>query len=300
MEGALQELKKLGICVEENNLLARHCSFRIGGAARGMVFPKTAEEMRCTVGLLAEQKIPFRVCGRGSNLVFPDEGLCGVVVFTTGMRSVTWQGAELRAEAGASLSALALAARDRGLTGLEFAHGIPGTLGGAVFMNAGAFGQEMAEVCAESTYLDLSTGTVQILRGKEHGFSYRKSIYQEHPEWILLDATLVLTSGDRQAISARMEEQMARRRATQPWEFPSAGSVFKRPAGDAAGRLIDACGLKGLAVGGAMVSPKHAGFIVNTGNATCADVRALVGQIRERVLAQTGVLLECEIEFVEM
>ena len=299
MERVLQKLKHCGICVEENVPLSHYSSFRIGGPGRCLVFPSTKEELITALELLTQNGIPFSIFGKGSNLVFPDEGLAGAVIFTTRMHRVTWEASSVRADAGVSLSALAVGARERALTGLEFAHGIPGTLGGAVFMNAGAFGGEMSNVCVRSTYLDSSTMTVHGLLGAEHAFAYRASVYQEHPEWILLEAELLLSHGDPTVITARMEEYKMRRRATQPLEYPSAGSVFKRPLGDAAGRLIDVCGLKGTGVGGATVSHKHAGFIVNTGNATCADVRALVELIRERVKKQTGVSLECEIQFVE-
>ncbi len=299
MERVLQELKYCGICVEENVPLSHYSSFRIGGPGRCLVFPSTKEELVTALEILARNGIPFSVFGRGSNLVFPDEGLAGAVIFTTRMHRVTWDATSVRADAGVSLASLAVGARERALTGLEFAHGIPGTLGGAVFMNAGAFGGEMSNVCVRSTYLDFSTMTVHGLLGSEHAFAYRASVYQRHPAWILLEAELSLSSGDPAAIAAQMEEYRGRRRATQPLEYPSAGSVFKRPLEDAAGRLIDECSLKGTSVGGAMVSHKHAGFIVNTGNATCADVRALVELIRERVREQTGVNLECEIQFVE-
>jgi UDP-N-acetylmuramate dehydrogenase len=197
------------------------------------------------------------------------------------------------------LSTLAEEARKESLTGLEFAHGIPGTLGGAVFMNAGAFGGEIKDICVNSHYYNIKTLEVGRLEGDAQSFAYRKSFYVDHPECLILGATLSLSPGDPTGIEERMKEYKSRRAASQPLEFPSAGSVFKRPEGDFAARLIDVCGLKGLRVGGAEVSEKHAGFIVNRGGATSEDVKHLIELIRERVRKETGVTLECEIRFLE-
>ena len=297
MQKMLREIEKLGASVEEACDLSCHSSFHIGGISPA-VFPKSREQMLAVLQLLAESKIRFAVMGYASNVVFADEGFDGILVFTGRMRNAIWQENILRVDAGASLRSVALAARDRSLTGAEFAYGVPGTVGGAVFMNAGAFGQEMAEICIKSEYFDTKTLTVHSFVGEEQGFGTRKSIYEEHPEYVILGANLRFGTGSREEIDARIADQTERRRRTQPLEYPSAGSVFKRPAGNFAGRLIDVCGLKGVCVGDACVSEKHAGFIINKGRATSADVRALVDLIRERVLAQTGVLLECEIRFV--
>ncbi len=291
--------KNANICAVENCRLSRHSSFRIGGAAELAVFPESGEQLLLVLGDVLKRGLPLVVMGNASNVVFDDAGFDGVVIFTSHMRRISWQGSRLSADAGVSLSALALQARDLSLTGLEFAYGIPGTLGGAVFMNAGAFGQEMSDVCVKSEYFDLASQQIGVLEGEAQGFVTRGSFYEKNPRFVILGAELQLAEGNREKIFARMEEQLAKRKQSQPLEFPSAGSVFKRPVGDYAGRLIDACGLKGLTVGGARVSEKHAGFIINTGNATAKEVKELVALIRDRVLKETGVLLECEIRFID-
>ena len=202
------------------------------------------------------------------------------------------------AEAGASLARLADFACKQGLTGLEFAHGIPGTVGGAVCMNAGAYGGEMKQVVQSVAVLFPGEG-VSVLSGEEMAFGYRRSLLTDRPDAVVLSAVFRLAPGDPETIRAAMRDLMARRRASQPLELPSAGSTFKRPAGHFAGTLIDQCGLKGLTVGGAQVSGKHAGFIVNTGGATAADVTALIAQVQARVFERTGVRLEPEVRIVK-
>ena len=204
----------------------------------------------------------------------------------------------ITAEAGVPLARLADLACRQGLTGLEFAHGIPGSVGGAVCMNAGAYGGEMAQVVDEASVLFPEEG-VRRLTGAELDFGYRRSLLTDRPDAVVLSAVFRLTPGDPDAIRASMRELMERRRASQPLEWPSAGSTFKRPEGHFAGTLIDQCGLKGLTVGGAQVSEKHAGFVINRGGATSADVRELMRQIRERVLAETGVRLEPEVKIID-
>ena len=230
--------------------------------------------------------------------MFPDGRYSGVMVFTGRWQQITRQESCFYASAGVSLYTLSVAARDASLGGAEFAYGIPGTLGGAVLMNAGAFGGCMADICLRSEYFDAQTGETGFFAGAEQAFANRTSIYEKHPRYTVLGAELALTPDNKAAITARMEDYMARRRSTQPLEFPSAGSVFKRPVGHFAGKLIEDCGLKGVSVGGAQVSQKHAGFIINRGGATASDVKALVDLIRNRVLSQTGVELECEIRFI--
>ena len=202
------------------------------------------------------------------------------------------------AEAGASLARVADFACRPGLAGLAFAHGIPGTVGGAVCMNAGAYGGEMAQVVREATLLLPEEG-IRTLTGAEMAFGYRRSFLTDHPDAVVLRAEFCLTPGDPAAIRGRMKELLEKRRASQPLEFPSAGSTFKRPEGYYAGTLIDQCGLKGLTVGGAQVSEKHAGFVINRGGATCADVKELIRQIQERVFAQAGVRLEPEVRIID-
>ena len=298
MEQLTKKLQTLGTEWELNCPLCRHSSFRIGGAADIALFPHSSDELCQALMLLQASNIPTLVIGNGSNVVFSDKGYRGAVVFTGKCRKIKMENDMVYADTGVSLSALSAAARDESLSGLEFAFGIPGTLGGAVYMNAGAYGGSISDVCMMSEYYDVHTGKVGRLTGNEHRFGYRKSIYQEHPEHIILSAALKLNKGDTQTISAAMHSYLEKRRTTQPLELPNAGSVFKRPEGHFAGKLIEDCGLKGLTVGGAQVSVKHAGFIVNVGGATCEDVKRLIEQIQATVLQQMGVELECEIKFL--
>ncbi len=299
MELFLTELTRHGIAWQEHCLLSEHSSFRIGGAARCAVFPRMPYELMIAVRLAQDASLPYFVVGAGCNTLFDDRGFDGVVIFTKRMKRIVKNGSLWEVDAGVLLSTLAQEALKDSLTGLEFAHGIPGTLGGAVFMNAGAFGGEIKDVCIESRYYNVQTLEFGKLSGATQSFAYRKSFYTDHPECLITGATLSLQPGDSAEIAERMQEYKRRRSSSQPLEYPSAGSVFKRPAGDFAARLIDVCGLKGLRVGGAEVSEKHAGFIVNRGGATSEDVKRLIEIIRERVLKETGVLLECEIRFLE-
>lgn len=298
MEQLIKSLQQLGVEWEWNCPLCKHSTFRIGGAADIAVFPSSSEKLCQSLAYLHSYGIPTLVIGNGSNVVFSDEGYRGAVVFTGKCRSIRIQEHTVVADAGASLSALASAARDEELCGLEFAFGIPGTLGGAIYMNAGAYGGSMSDVCISSQYYDINNGCIGNLIDGDQCFDYRASIYQSHPERIILGATLQLQKGDRQKISEEMHTYFEKRRTSQPLEMPNAGSVFKRPEGHFAGKLIEDCGLKGLTVGGAQVSEKHAGFIVNRGGATCEDVKRLIEQIQATVLQQTGVELECEIRFL--
>lgn len=298
MQQLAQELHTLGIEWESNCPLYKHSTFHIGGAADIAIFPSSSNALCQALKLLRERDIPILVIGNGSNVVFSDDGYRGAVVFTGKCRRIKIENDIIFADAGVSLSALASAARDESLSGLEFAFGIPGTLGGAIYMNAGAYGGSMSDVCISSEYYDLKTGKIGSLVDGQQEFGYRTSIYQKHPERIILGAVLKLQSGDRKTISEAMCTYRDKRRTSQPLEMPNAGSVFKRPEGHFAGKLIEDCGLKGLTFGGAQVSEKHAGFIVNTGNATCEDVKRLIEQIKTTVLQQTGVELECEIKFL--
>ena len=298
MEQLILNLQALGVDWEQNSPLSKHSSFRIGGAADLALFPRSSDALCQTLSLLRENDIPTMVIGNGSNVVFSDDGYRGAVVFTGKCRKIKIDGDIVYADTGVSLSALASAVRDESLSGLEFAFGIPGTLGGAIYMNAGAYGGAISDVCVTSKYYDLEKGQIYTLTGSEHHFDYRKSIYQKHPERVILGSTLKLKKGIRKVITEEMRAYWDKRRITQPLEQPNAGSVFKRPEGHFAGKLIEDCGLKGLTVGGAQVSTKHAGFIVNIGGATCEDVKRLIEQIQTTVLQQTGIELECEIKFL--
>lgn len=278
--------------------LAPLSSFHIGGAARTAVLPETREQLLRALELVRAARAPFDIIGNGTNLLFPDGIYEGVLLVTRRMRGAVFRGDGVTAAAGAPLPALAADAWRHGLSGLEFAQGIPGTLGGGVFMNAGAFGGCMADVTEWSEWFDCASGEVGRFFGAEQRFGTRTSIYEAEKRWILLGAGLRLTPGDPDAIRAKMEDCRMRRQRTQPLELPSAGSVFRHPPGAFAGKLIEDCGLKGTRIGGAEVSVKHAGFIVNRGGATAQDVTDLISYIRETVLRETGYRLECEVRTV--
>lgn len=287
-----------GIPAQENCPLAPLSSFRIGGTARLALFPQTKAQLLTCLDLARRENIPFEVVGNGSNLLFPDGVYTGLMIFTRNLRAAELTGDTVTAEAGVPLPALAVEALRAGLSGLEFAQGIPGTVGGGVFMNAGAFGGCMADVTAWSEWYDCESGETGRFEGDSQRFGIRTSIYEREKRYILLGAGLKLRADDPNAIRARMEDFRDRRRRTQPIELPSAGSIFRHPPGAYAGRLIEDCGLKGTRIGGAEVSAKHAGFIVNMGGATAGDVADLIALIRERVERQTGYRLECEIRTV--
>ena len=277
--------------------MAKHTSFRIGGPAKRMAFPKTREQLVVLMGFLQDAGVKPLLIGNGTNLLVADKGLDTVVIDTSAELShieLTDEG-EIAADAGVSLSKLALFAWKNGLTGLEFAHGIPGTLGGGVVMNAGAYGGELKDVITEVTAL--YPDGVRTLSPVQLDFSYRHSTFSAG-EGIVLGAKLKLQKGEGEAIKAKMDELMARRKTSQPLELPSAGSTFKRPTGYFAGPLIECCGLKGCRVGGAEVSPKHAGFVVNVGGATCADVLALIEKVQKTVYDAHGVMLEPEVKII--
>jgi len=290
LRAALPEMTVL-----EQEPMAKHISFRLGGPAALMAFPRTVREMAETFRLCREAGEEPVLLGAGTNVLAPDEGIDAPVICTreslTGMTRLN--GTDIEVYAGETLARAAMFAREHGLSGLEFAHGIPGTVGGGVFMNAGAYGGEILQVAAETAAL-YRDGTEKILSGAAQGFGYRTSAFQHEP-CVVTRTVFHLTHGDREAIRRRMQELSERRRASQPLELPSAGSTFKRPAGGYAAALIDGAGLKGLAVGGAMVSPKHAGFVVNAGGATCADVLALIAEIQKRVFENSGIRLEPEV-----
>jgi len=279
--------------------MSRHTSFRVGGPAARMAFPVNAEQVVLLQGLAEDCGIRPLVIGNGTNLLVSDAGIDNLVIDTSEMNTIRMEedGVTVTAYAGVSLARLADFACKQGLTGLEFAHGIPGTLGGAVCMNAGAYGGEMKQVIDSVALLDPEEG-IQVLSCEEMDFGYRHSLLDEHPEYIVLSASVKLTPGDPETIRETMRELMFKRKASQPLEWPSAGSTFKRPEGYFAAALIDQCGLKGLTVGGAQVSEKHAGFVINQGGATCADVLELIRQVQERVLAEKGVRLEPEVRII--
>ena len=286
--------------VECDEPMSRHTSFRIGGPARRMAFPERGEQLVLLMGFAEDCGARPLVIGNGTNLLAPDRGLDRLVVNTSAMSRVEL-GPEpytIQAEAGVSLARLADFACKQGLTGLEFAHGIPGTLGGAVCMNAGAYDGEMKQVVRSVTLLFPEEG-VRTLSCEEMDFGYRHSLLSDRPDGVVLSAVLRLAEGNEEETREKMRSLMVRRKASQPLEYPSAGSTFKRPTGYFAGTLIDQCGLKGLTVGGAQVSEKHAGFVINLGGATCADVTALIRKVQDRVWTEKGVRLEPEVKIIE-
>ena len=281
-----------GLELREQEPLRLHTSFRIGGPARLLLLPKSGEELAELCRLLRRLGEKPLILGNGTNVLAPDEGLDRCVIVTAKADRWSIRGDVLEADCGASLTALSWAAARAGLEGLTFACGIPGTLGGALVMNAGAYGGEMKDAAEETDLLDGELRE-RTLRGTEQGFGYRTSAFTG--DMVLLRARLRLRPGDGERLREECRALLEKRRASQPLDLPSAGSAFKRPETGYAAAMIDRAGLKGLRVGGAMVSEKHAGFIVNAGGATASDVRRLLELVRERVLAADGVLLEPEI-----
>ena len=278
--------------------LSEHISFRIGGPCEIMAFPKTAEELRTLLRAAREREIEPALLGAGTNVLARDEGRRGLVICTKDcLKGLERTGdITIRAEAGVSMARLANFAQSLGLGGLAFAHGIPGTVGGGLFMNAGAYGGEMKQVAAATEFMTLD-GVTETFAGEAQDFSYRHSAFSER-KGVILAGTFRLTPGDPEEIREEMRTLAQKRRASQPLDLPSAGSTFKRPQGGYAAALIDQAGLKGFRVGGAAVSEKHAGFVVNLGNATAEDVLALVREIQRRVFETSGIRLEPEIRLL--
>jgi UDP-N-acetylmuramate dehydrogenase len=272
----------------------------VGGSADVFVTPNSEECLIALVNAAREREIPFVVVGKGSNLLVRDGGYRGVIFCLSDMSGdlggISVNDDHIIAGAGAKLKQVCRAAKDHSLTGMEFAYGIPGTVGGAVYMNAGAFGREMKDVVCSCRYLDMD-GKVKQAGGAELEFGYRHSRFTK-TQSVILSADFCLRAGEKFRIDTRMNEILNERKAKQPLDYPSSGSTFKRPATDYASRLIDRCGLKGFAVGGAAVSEKHAGFVVNKDGATCADVLAVIDAVKETVAEQTGIVLECEVEII--
>ena len=276
--------------------MSAHCSFRIGGPARLFCLPADEDEAAKLLKLMYGEGVRPVVIGSGTNLLVPDGGLDAVVLCTAAMDGVSAAGEELRAGAGCPMARAAAAAQRAQPAGLEFAHGIPGSVGGGVFMNAGAYGGEMKDVLASARVLS-PDGSAETLGAEELGLSYRHSALEGSGR-VLTGAVFRLRPDSGAEIAARMRALAEKRRASQPLEWPSAGSTFKRPQGGYAAAMIDQAGLKGLAVGGAKVSEKHAGFIINAGGATYADVTALIAEVQRRVFERFGVMLEPEVRIL--
>ncbi len=293
---ALEEID--GVTVKRDEPMTLHTSFHIGGPADYYIEPQSAESLKHVLDCAQQYGVRTSIIGRGSNLLFADAGFRGAVVSTFAMKSVAVSGTEITAEAGASLTALSKHALDAGLTGLEFANGIPGSVGGAVFMNAGAYDGEISQVLVESEYYDAKTAEFCTITADAHSFGYRESVYRSRPEWTVISAKFRLAFGDRACIRARMEELMTKRMEKQPLEYPSAGSTFKRYPGRYTAQMIDEAGLKGKQIGGARISEKHAGFIINTGGATASDVLALIKTVQSELYKLHGIEIEPEVVYV--
>ncbi len=281
--------------IKTDEPLKNHTTFRIGGNCRAMVYVNSAESLLAFLSFLKTENIRYFVLGRGSNIIAADEGFDGVIL------KIGRDFSEIRllnetdifCTAGASLMDVCLFALENSLEGIEFAYGIPGTCGGALFMNAGAYGGEVKDIIKSAHYID-STGKICEIQPEEMSLSYRHSLFAEHTDYVITDMIFSLKKGEQSDIKAKMDDLMERRRTKQPLEFPSAGSTFKRPEGSYASLLIEQCGLKGLSVGGAQVSTKHSGFVVNTGSATCGDVLELTEKVSRIVKEKTGFELELE------
>ncbi len=292
-----------GIEVRENEILSKHSTFRIGGEAAYAVFPKDKAELLSAIQSIKECGIKYRIIGHGSNILFDDKGFDGVIIFTKYMNNVEYihraDETLVRVECGRNLTELASdVGKKHSLTGLEFAYGIPGSIGGAIYMNAGAYAGEMADIVAESEYYDTESGAFVTIDSSAHEFSYRHSMFQNHSEYIVISTLLKLKKGDAEEIFNLMSKNMSSRREKQPLEYPNAGSTFKRPKGHFAGKLIEDAELKGYSIGGAQVSEKHAGFLINRGGATSHDVLELIKHIQNAVKEKYGVDLESEIIYI--
>lgn len=291
------DLKKiLGDDCRKNEPMSAHCSFKTGGNAAVFAEPSSEGQLAELVCTIKKVGVPYFVIGRGSNLLVPDDGYDGVIInIGKKMSDIKISGCKIYAEAGASLAAVAAAALGESLEGMEFASGIPGSVGGAVYMNAGAYGGEMKDIVISSRYV-AADGSICEISGAKHDFGYRKSVFCNGG--IIVSSVLQLTRGNSDAIKAKMTELNAKRREKQPLEYPSAGSTFKRPEGYFAGKLIQDSGLAGFSVGGAAVSEKHCGFVINKGGATSADILAVIDFVRSTVYDKFGVMLEPEVKIL--
>jgi len=286
-------LPEMDLAMEEP--MAKHTSFRIGGPVEVMAFPKNADELAALLKTSALLHITPAIMGAGTNILAPDEGIRGLVICLKdcmdGMEQLDEN--RIRVAAGVTMTRAALFAANLGLGGLEFAHGIPGTVGGGVYMNAGAYGGEICQVCESVEVMNME-GNISVLNCNCMEFSYRHSILEES-DGIVLSAVFALTPRPQKEIREKMAELMTKRKTSQPLDLPSAGSAFKRPVGGYAAALIDQAGLKGFCVGGAGVSTKHAGFVVNNGGATAADVKEVLRQVADKVFDASGIRLEPEV-----
>lgn len=298
-ESLLETIKKCfpAEAIMPNEPMSRHTTFRVGGEAGMLLQVSTPQQLKVMIPLLNEQKIPYFIKGNGSNLLVGDKGYDGIILeIGKEFGNIEVKGNLIVAGAGALMSSIAQEALKNSLTGFEFASGIPGTIGGGITMNAGAYDGELKDIVTKVEVIN-SDGEVISLSNEEMNFGYRTSIIKQKP-LIVTSVTLSLNNGDSEKIKARMDELAAKRREKQPLEYPSAGSTFKRPEGYFAGKLIMDAGLRGYTVGGAQVSEKHCGFVINKGNATAEDVYELICDVQDKVKARFGVVLEPEVIFL--
>lgn len=281
--------------IRKNVPLSTMTTFRVGGMADYVACPKAAEQISDLLKICRAHKMPYFVLGNGSNILASDDGYRGVIIYVLScMNQIVIDGITVKAQAGAQLIKVAHEAAQHGLTGLEFASGIPGTIGGAIYMNAGAYGGEIKDVVRTVTAMDYA-GNIYTMSCDEMDFSYRHSIVQDR-NLIVLSAEFQLEAGKQEEIDSRISELAAARKSKQPLEYPSAGSTFKRPEGYFAGKLIADAGLKGFSIGGAQVSEKHSGFVINKGGATADDIMKLICHVKDEVNSQFGVMLETEVK----
>ncbi len=295
MDSLYQTLKQLNISYSAEQTLAELTTFKVGGAADLVLYPESIEQCRHIIELADRLGKNLVFLGNGSNILGSDRGCRDWILKTDRLSKLELDNnGILRAGAGVKLVKVSSFAAKNGRSGFEFAHGIPGSIGGAVFMNAGAYDGAMEQVVLRTHYLDRA-GNLRILEAKDHCYGYRKSFFMDHPELLIVETELQLRLGDIEKINEKINDFQARRKEKQPLEFPSAGSTFKRPEGYFAGKLIQDSGLKGFSIGGAQVSEKHAGFVINYDNASGDDIRRLIAHIQKEVYARFGVELECEV-----
>lgn len=284
--------------VATNEPMSKHTTFRIGGNADIVIEPADEKQITDVRQLLMDADIPYMILGNGSNVLVGDKGIRGAVIMLgNAFSDCRADETNIVAKAGIKLSRLANCALENELSGLEFAAGIPGTLGGALYMNAGAYDGEMKQIVKSVSYID-ENGEMKTISNEECKFGYRTSVFAENPDWIITGCTLELGKGNKEEIRSYMDDLAERRTSKQPLNFPSAGSTFKRPEGYFAGKLIQDSGLMGFRVGGACVSQKHAGFVVNDQNATAEDVRELIEEVKKKVYESSGVELQPEVKFI--
>ncbi|MBG9589298.1 UDP-N-acetylmuramate dehydrogenase [Cytobacillus firmus] len=299
MDEFISKLRELNIgTIKENEPMANHTTMKIGGPADLFIEPSSIENLAKVMELIRQFELNWRAIGRGSNLLVSDGGIEGVVIkLGRGMDHMDLNGTELKAGGGYSLVALSTIISKKGLSGLEFASGIPGSVGGAVYMNAGAHGSDISQILTKAHVL-FEDGKTGWLTNEEMEFSYRTSVLQKKRPGIVLEAVFQLTEGDREKISSAMQRNKDYRKETQPWNFPCAGSIFRNPLPEYAGQLIEKAGLKGHSIGGAQISNMHGNFIVNAGDGKAEDVLALIQHIKDTIFDMYGVKMETEVEII--